>query len=236
MVCPHFLEIHDVSQIQYESGYMEMANAMHVTPKRQNRNLRERRALETREALVAAGRNLFAEMGYAATTVEAISDRAGMTRGAFYKHFPDKDALFEEVVRNLSKELIEHVWGRSYELANNREERERAAARLFVERMSAPDMHRILALDGPAVLGHEQWSHILGNSIFAPLRTAIEGWSNRGLVPEELVEPLTHLLEGVLQAAATRVAEARDSKRAAREYEDALVFLVRSLRGERGAQ
>lgn len=197
------------------------------------RNLRERRAQETREALRAAARELFAERGYAATTIEEISARAGMTRGAFYKHFQDKDALFEVVVVELASELIEHVWDRSYELATNREERERAAVHLFVERMSAPEAHRILALDGPAVLGHARWSRILGDSIFAPLRAAVAGWSERGWVPRELVEPLADLLAGLFQAAATRVASSRDSERATGEYEDALVFIVRTLRGER---
>jgi AcrR family transcriptional regulator len=55
--------------------------------------LRERKKLETREALVAAGLGLFARQGYAATSVEAIADAAGVSRRTFFRYFADKDEL-----------------------------------------------------------------------------------------------------------------------------------------------
>ncbi len=205
---------------------------MLVTDRKYDGTLRERRARETRAALLSTGRRLLTENGYSGTSIEEIVASAGMTRGAFYKHFSDKEDFFEEVVRLLAQEVVAHIWGQSFELATNRRERERFAARLFVERMSAPDANRILAINGPAVLGHQRWSHVVGESVFAPLREAIRGWARRGFVPENLVEPLTQLLTGLFQAAATNVASAVDSARAAREYEDALVFVIQSLRGE----
>ncbi len=196
--------------------------------------LRERRARETKAALVAAGRALLSDRGYAHTTIEDVVGAAGMTRGAFYKHFSDKNDLFEEVVQRLAAEVVDHIWGRSYEQATNRRERERFAARAFVERMSASDANRILVIDGPAVLGHRRWSRILDQSIFAPLGEAIAGWGRRGLVPESLVEPLTQLLAGLFRSAAMSVASSSDGQRAAREYEDALVYIIRSLRAGPG--
>lgn len=45
---------------------------------------------QTRAAILDAAERMFCEKGYAATTVEAISRAAGLTRGAFYWHFRDK--------------------------------------------------------------------------------------------------------------------------------------------------
>lgn len=205
---------------------------MSSTARKYEGTLRARQARATREALLSAGRRGLTENGYAGTTIEEIVASAGMSRGAFYQHFADKEDFFEHLVRLLAAEVVAHIWDQSYELATNRSERERFAARLFVERMSAADAHRILAIDGPAVLGHERWSRIVGESVFAPLREAIDGWARRGWVPARLVEPLTQLLSGLFQAAATNVATAADGARAAQDYEDALVLVIQSLRGE----
>ncbi|ALL79567.1 hypothetical protein AD006_30645 (plasmid) [Pseudonocardia sp. EC080610-09] len=48
---------------------------------------------ETRSRLLAAAAEVFAEAGLAGASVERIIERAGYTRGAFYGHFGDKNAL-----------------------------------------------------------------------------------------------------------------------------------------------
>lgn len=45
-------------------------------------------------ALLDAAWELFAEQGFAATSIPDICARARLTKGAFYSNFPDKDALF----------------------------------------------------------------------------------------------------------------------------------------------
>lgn len=54
---------------------------------------RARSKEETRGALIDAALSLFAEKGLDAPTIDEISGRAGFTRGAFYAHFGDRDAL-----------------------------------------------------------------------------------------------------------------------------------------------
>ena len=49
----------------------------------------------TRERLLDAALALFAEHGVEATSIEAICDGAGFTRGAFYSNFEDKAALID---------------------------------------------------------------------------------------------------------------------------------------------
>jgi AcrR family transcriptional regulator len=49
---------------------------------------------QTLARLVAAGRETFGRLGYERATVDAIVRAAGVSKGAFYTHFPSKEALF----------------------------------------------------------------------------------------------------------------------------------------------
>jgi AcrR family transcriptional regulator len=57
------------------------------------RGITKRRPV-TITALLDAAMELFAEQGYGATSIPDICTRAGLTKGAFYSNFANKDALF----------------------------------------------------------------------------------------------------------------------------------------------
>jgi AcrR family transcriptional regulator len=68
----------------------------------------KRRRAETVERLLDAALDTFAEIGFAAASVEDICRRGGFTRGAFYSSFRTKDELFgalfaRETARNLAR-------------------------------------------------------------------------------------------------------------------------------------
>jgi AcrR family transcriptional regulator len=62
------------------------------------RRSRAEQQAATRAALVAAAAEVLAERGVAGTTVEAVTARAGFTRGAFYSNFRTKEDLVDAVL------------------------------------------------------------------------------------------------------------------------------------------
>ena len=60
-----------------------------------------RRRTKTREALLSAGRGLMAARPRDGFTVDDVVQSAGVAKGSFYNHFPDKEALADEVYRTI---------------------------------------------------------------------------------------------------------------------------------------
>jgi AcrR family transcriptional regulator len=54
----------------------------------------------TRQALLDAAGKVFVERGFQRASVEAISEEAGFTRGAFYSNFASKEELFAELLQS----------------------------------------------------------------------------------------------------------------------------------------
>jgi AcrR family transcriptional regulator len=50
---------------------------------------------ERRAAIIQAVRRVFAERGFHGTTTKALADAAGVSEALLFKHFPNKEALFE---------------------------------------------------------------------------------------------------------------------------------------------
>ena len=59
---------------------------------------------ETRQAIIDSALALFGEKGYAVTSVQEITEAAGVTKGAFYHHFESK----EELLRLIHDEFLDY--------------------------------------------------------------------------------------------------------------------------------
>lgn len=64
---------------------------------------------QTRARLVSAAMQVFGEVGLEGASVEAICERAGFTRGAFYSNFDSKEELFIEIASTLAATRLEAV-------------------------------------------------------------------------------------------------------------------------------
>jgi len=73
---------------------------------------REQNKEGNRAALIEAARRCFVELGYDAVTVRDIVRGTELASGTFYNYFPDKEALFRELL----KDSIDDINGRMHEI------------------------------------------------------------------------------------------------------------------------
>ncbi len=67
-------------------------------PEKKARLSREEKKALTRRELLEAAHNLFALKGFEGSTIDDIASAAGYTRGAFYSHFRNKEAIMEALI------------------------------------------------------------------------------------------------------------------------------------------
>jgi AcrR family transcriptional regulator len=65
------------------------------------------RGAETQNKILAAGLEVFAEVGFDAARVELITERAGCSRPAFYQYFSSKDDVFWKLAARLGQDMVE---------------------------------------------------------------------------------------------------------------------------------
>lgn len=71
-----------------------------------DKTIPEKRDSDTKERLLKAAKNEFLEKGYQDASLRSICKSAGVTTGALYFFFKDKDDLFESLVRDVSEGLL----------------------------------------------------------------------------------------------------------------------------------
>lgn len=190
------------------------------------------RAEQTRGVLLAVGRRLFTAHGYAATGTEAVVRQAGVTRGALYYHFRDKQDLFRAVVEDLQQEIMSHVQAAAA-AASDPWESLRAGLHAFLDACMEPAVQRIVLLDAPSVLGWATWRELDARYGFGLLRSVLQGLMDGGLLEPQPVEPLAHMLLGALSEAGMVIAGADDMPAARSAVGASLDRLLRGLRSDR---
>ena len=85
---------------------------------------------ERRQQLVEIGRELFAERGFDATSVEEIAARAGVSKPVVYEHFGGKEGVYAVVVDREMRTLLD-MMGEALTAENARGRIEKAALALL---------------------------------------------------------------------------------------------------------
>jgi AcrR family transcriptional regulator len=62
---------------------------------------------EKRKLILDAAMSLFAERGYASTSMEQIARRAGISKGLIYNYFSGKEGLLKSIFCDISREMTE---------------------------------------------------------------------------------------------------------------------------------
>ena len=167
-------------------------------------------ALQTREAILEAATQCFAENGYSGSNLDAIARRAGLTKGGIYTHFASKAALFIAI--------IERAYGRAMARAD-------ALAASGLPWVEAIIAHLLECIRNPQFpIDHHLWAEILAvanrepevREVFAHCeaqgRENIKKWLELGIKAGEIdpaldVEGASGLLVVMAQGAIVRLAD-----------------------------
>jgi AcrR family transcriptional regulator len=192
---------------------------------------RDENAFETRAAIVASARTLFAKKGYANTGTEEIVAKARVTRGALYHHFRDKEDLFRVVTDQLVSEVLHKLVAEGTTgqlgIGDNIWEGFRKGFQAYLDASLDPAFQRIVIIDAPAILGD---SPTRSDQAAALLE---RGWLERAMEEGHLVaappDALQALVAGLQTAASRYVARSADQEVARREMGEALDVVLRGL-------
>jgi AcrR family transcriptional regulator len=185
------------------------------------RRTQQDRSNSTKADLVAAARELFAARGYQAVPADEIVRAAGVTRGALYHHYADKQGLFRAVVEELEREItadVEAAFSRAPDAVSGMA----AALEVFLDTCLRDDVRQISLTDAPAVLGWAAWREIEaehGLGLLVELLT--RGISDGQLVPQP-VHALAQLALATVMEAARMIAEADDPAAARADVQQVL--------------
>jgi AcrR family transcriptional regulator len=154
---------------------------------------------------VGESRRLFAAHGYGAVGLAQIVAAAHVTKGALYHHFAGKADVFRAVLEQVQGEVADQVvaaasarddaWGQLT-----------AGCRAFLTASTAPNVQRIMLIDGPAVLGWAQWRALDEKASARHLAEALDAVIADGSIEAQPVQPLVHLLSGAMNEAALWIA------------------------------
>lgn len=183
----------------------------------------------TRSELIEAGRALFATRGYDAVGTEEIVAAAGVTRGALYHHFDGKRGLFAAIFESVERELTERF---PYEALTGEDPFGELVSGIetFLDLSLDLEVQRITLIDGPAVLGWEEWHEIEARYGLGLIEAALGAAMKAGQIRELPVEELAIVLLGALMEAALQLARAGEPEPARARSAGVLRALLEGLR------
>ncbi|WP_455357608.1 TetR/AcrR family transcriptional regulator, partial [Streptomyces sp. SYSU K217416] len=106
----------------------------------------------TRASLLSTARRMFADSGYANTSMDELTAQAGLTRGALYHHFGDKQGLLAAVVEQIDAETDARLQAIS-DAATDPWQGFQQRCRAYLDMALEPEFQRIVLRDARAVLG-----------------------------------------------------------------------------------
>jgi AcrR family transcriptional regulator len=108
---------------------------------------RTERRLAAREGILAAAHRQVADGGWEAAAVAAVAARAGVAAGSLYRHFPSRELLLAEVLRNAAGGELTVLLRAAGPPERAPTERLEAVVRAFCARAAEPRLLRALWLD-----------------------------------------------------------------------------------------
>jgi AcrR family transcriptional regulator len=151
---------------------------------------------QRREQLIMIGRQIFAERGFDATSIEEVASRAKVSKPVIYEHFGGKEGLYAVVVDREVRSLLDRITtaltaGHPHELL------EQAALALLDYIEQETDGFRVLVRESPVMSGTGNFMSVLNDVAHQAEHILGAEFSRRGFDPK-LAELYAQALVGMV--------------------------------------
>ena len=151
---------------------------------------------QRREQLIAVGRQLFAERGFDATSIEEISARAKVSKPVVYEHFGGKEGLYAVVVDREVTALLDRITN-ALTAGHPRELLEQAALALLDYIEQETNGFRVLVRESPVMSASGNFSSVLNDVAHQVEHVLGKQFKTRGYDPK-LAELYSQALVGMV--------------------------------------
>jgi AcrR family transcriptional regulator len=173
---------------------------------------REMYSEATRAALLDGATALFAERGYAGTSLEDVASASRVTRGAVYHHFASKQALFEAVLDAQEAQATAEITAAASSAgAADPWDTAMVALGAFLQRCCDPVYGRLVWLEGPSALGWHRWRECEKKHAYGLVEGYVHALVEAGYLERRAVDTLVKFCFWMLGGAGLALAEAAEA-------------------------
>ena len=167
---------------------------------------RELYSAATRAALLEEATALFAERGYAGTSLADVASASAVTRGAVYHHFASKQALFDAVLDAQEARVTAEVAAAA--TAADPWDAAMLALGAYLDQCCDPTYGRLVWQEGPAALGWHRWRECETKYAYGLIERFIKDLIGSGYLPDYAVDSQVRFAFWMLGGAGLTLAEA----------------------------
>ncbi|WP_327097429.1 TetR family transcriptional regulator [Nocardia vinacea] len=184
---------------------------------------------QTRQAVVEAAERLFVENGYYQTSQDAVGAAARFTKGAVYRHFKDKQSLFEAVFERVQTETVTALLAGAPTVGDDWQWGLEAIAK-YLQACTETRYRRIVLEEGPAVLGWSRWRELDQRYAGRLLEQVLDELMDKQVLPRYPADLLARLCCALIGEGALTIADAADPEGVRKQTLAILTKLLAGLR------
>jgi AcrR family transcriptional regulator len=205
------------------------ADRMTTTRVKRRMTRRQEYSSSTRKALLKSASELFAERGYAGTSLDEVVSAARVTKGALYHHFAGKLALFQAVFDECEAGAVRRI---TADVRRRKDPWDKAlsAVSSFLAVCQEPAYRRIVMQEGPVALGFDRWRESEERSTYGLVHDMVRRVLRQYQIEGSLLDTFTRIFYGAMSSAGIAVSEAEDAESASREVATVISLMLAGLR------
>ena len=182
----------------------------------------------TRARLLEVATRLFTQHGFDGTSVGMVCQKARVTHGALYHHFPGKLELFEAVLERVMREIVQAIEQRTRDRSGWA--KLEAACDVYLEQCADPTVLAVVFRDGPRVVPEPRFEQ-MDREANEPLVTGLlQGAIDQRVLEPVPVELFARLLGAAFAEAGSAILESGASEATRAEARSLLLRWLAALR------